>query len=67
MPQHSTDNARSTKELNCGDVTGHCGFKAQGTNDADVLQLAMAHAKNEHGLTVTATLVRTAKAAIHDC
>lgn len=65
MPDRSTS-APSTRQLNCGDVTGNCGFKAEGTNDADLLQQIMAHAKNEHGLTVTPQLVQSAKAAIRD-
>jgi predicted small metal-binding protein len=70
MPERSTPDQstpdQSTRQLNCGDVTGNCRFKAEGSNDADVLQQVMAHAKNEHGLTVTPQLVQSAKAAIRD-
>lgn len=55
------------RELRCGDVVEGCDGVVRGTDDADVMQQAAAHAAETHGMTeVDHDTAGALKAAIHD-
>jgi len=60
--------ARLTKSFRCADAGVVCRAKITGETEDDVLQKAVEHAKEKHGvdLTVSTTLAKFAKSAIRD-
>ncbi len=56
-----------TRELRCGDVVEGCDGVVRGTDDADVMLQASAHAAEAHGMTqVDEGTAAALQAAIHD-
>lgn len=56
-----------TRELRCADLFSACPFVAQGRNDDEVMQKAVEHAKEEHGVaTILPEVKQKARAAIRD-
>jgi len=57
-----------TKSFRCADAGVVCRAEITGETEGDVLQKAVAHAKEKHGVDLTAstTLANFAKSAIHD-
>jgi predicted small metal-binding protein len=55
-----------SKTLHCAEITGDCDFRAVGETVEEVVQLAAAHAKNDHGLQVTGDLVEQMRQAVRD-
>ena len=55
------------RELRCGDVIEGCDGVVRGTDDADVMRQAAAHAAKVHGMTeVDEDTTAALKAAIQD-
>lgn len=55
------------RELRCGDVVQGCDGVVRGTDDADVMRQAAAHAADAHGMTeVDEETAAALAAAIHD-
>jgi predicted small metal-binding protein len=53
------------KQLRCRDVGLSCDFEARGTTEEEVLQKAVVHARNVHGLTdIPPELATKVRAAI---
>ena len=55
-----------SKVMKCGDLMPGCDFEARGETEDDILQAAAAHAKEAHGLDVTAELAEKVKSVIKD-
>jgi predicted small metal-binding protein len=53
------------KVLRCGDLVAGCGFEARGTEE-EILEQAAPHAKQAHGLEVTADLVAAVRQAMKE-
>lgn len=55
------------RELRCGDVVEGCDGVVRGTDNADVMRQAAAHAAETHGMTeVDEDTAAALRAAIHD-
>jgi predicted small metal-binding protein len=59
---------RLTKSFRCADAGVVCGAKVTGETEDEVLAKAVEHAREEHGVDLTAstTLAKFAKSAIRD-
>jgi predicted small metal-binding protein len=57
-----------TKSFRCADAGVVCGAKLTGETEEEVLQKAVQHAKDRHGVDLTAsrTLAKFAQSAIRD-
>lgn len=57
-----------TKSFRCADAGVVCGAKVTGDTEEEVLQRAVEHAREQHGVDLTAstTLVKFARSAIRD-
>jgi len=55
------------KTLNCGDLMPGCNAVIEGKDDAEVLNKAAEHARNDHGVAeITPELATKVQAAIRD-
>lgn len=57
-----------TKTFRCADAGLPCGANITGESEDEVVEKAVAHARDKHGVDITQaqTLVRFAQSAIHD-
>ena len=55
-----------TKQLTCAEVTGDCDAVVTGENEQEVLDQAVPHAKEVHGLEDNEALRNTLSGAIKD-
>lgn len=62
----SDEGPEMTKQLRCADVTGNCDAVVTGESDEEILEQAIPHAKEAHGMANSQTLRETLTEAIED-
>ena len=50
----------------CDAIAEGCGFNARGDTPEEATQRLMAHAKDEHGMTLTHDVITRARSAVRD-
>jgi predicted small metal-binding protein len=50
----------------CDSIAGGCGFRARGETAEEATQRLMAHAKAEHGMSLTADVITRARSAVRE-
>lgn len=60
------EEADMTRQLTCADVTGDCEAVVTGETDEEILEQAVPHAEEVHGLGNNEALRQTLQAAIKD-